>query len=97
MDFMQPHRDLYSVSGDKLRKVVTFTSSCAFNGGWTRTDIRITMKIPVTSINNIYALLAEVVGTDNFDLLLYHYPFSMFDSKAQLKQSWIHMTELPKA
>ena len=23
MDFTQPHRDLYSVSGDKLRKVVT--------------------------------------------------------------------------
>ena len=49
------------------------------------------MKIPVESINNISALLAEV-GTDYFDLLLYHYPFSMFDSKAQLKQSWIYMT-----
>ena len=53
------------------------------------------MKIPGTS-NNINALLAEV-GTDYFDLLFYHYPFSMFDSKAQLEQSWIHMTELPKA
>ena len=44
------------------------------------------------------AFLAEV-GTDYFDLLsYYHYPFSMFDSKkAQLKKSWIHMTELPKA
>ena len=41
------------------------------------------MKIPVTSINNINALLAEV-ETDYFDLLsYYHYPFSMFDSKAQ--------------
>ncbi len=49
------------------------------------------MKIPVQSIDNIGALLAEV-GTDYFDLFLYHYPFSMFDSKAQLKQSWIHMT-----
>ena len=65
--------------------------------GIERKDIWITtMKVPVTSINNINALLAEV-GTDYFDLLLYHYPFSMFDSKAQLKQSWIHMTEIPKA
>ncbi len=45
-----------------------------------RKDIWITMKIPVQSINNISALLAEV-GTDYFDLLLYHYPFSMFGSK----------------
>jgi diketogulonate reductase-like aldo/keto reductase len=58
--------------------------------GIKRKDIWITMKIPVQSINNIGALLAEV-GTDYFDLLLYHYPFSMFDSKAQLKQSWIQM------
>ncbi len=64
--------------------------------GIERKDIWITMKVPVTSINNINALLAEE-GTDYFELLLYHYPFSMFDSKAQLKQSWIHMTELPKA
>ncbi len=54
------------------------------------------MKIPFQSINNISALLAEV-GTDYFDLLLNHYPFLMFDSKAQLKQSKIYMTELPKA
>ncbi len=64
--------------------------------GIERKDFWITIKIPVTSINNINALLAKV-GTYYFDLLLYHYPFSMFDSKAQLKQSWIHMTELPKA
>jgi diketogulonate reductase-like aldo/keto reductase len=64
--------------------------------GIERKDIWITIKIPGTSINNINALLAEV-GTDYFDLLLYHYPFSMFDFKAQLKLSWIHMTELPKA
>ena len=65
-----------------------------FNGGWTRIerkDIWITMKIPVTSINKISALLAAV-GTAYFDLLLYHNPFSMFDSKAQLKLSWIYMT-----
>jgi diketogulonate reductase-like aldo/keto reductase len=55
--------------------------------GIERKDIWITMKIPVQSINKIDALLAEV-GTDYFDLLLYHYPFSMFDSKAQLKQAW---------
>ncbi len=55
------------------------------------------MKIPaVQSINNISALLAEV-GTDYFDLLLYHYPFLMFDSKAQLKQSWIYMTLLKQS
>ena len=61
-----------------------------------RQDIWITMKIPVTSINNISALLTEV-GTDYFDLLLYHYPFSMFDSKAQLKESWIYMTVLKQS
>jgi diketogulonate reductase-like aldo/keto reductase len=62
--------------------------------GTERKDIWIPMKIPVQSINIIDALLAEV-GTDYFDLLLYHYPFSMFDSKAQLiKQSWKYMTLL---
>ncbi len=44
------------------------------------------MKISVQSIDNIGALLAEL-GTDYFDLLLYHYPFPMCDSKAQLKQA----------
>ena len=58
-----------------------------------RMDIWITMKIPVQSINKIDALLAEV-GTDFFDLLLYHYPFSMFDSKAQLKHAWKTMNGL---
>ena len=51
--------------------------------GIERKDIWITMKISVTSINNISAILDEV-GTDYFDLLLHHYPFSMFDSKTQL-------------
>jgi len=64
--------------------------------GIRRQDIWITMKIPVQSINNISALLAEV-GTDYFDLLLYHYPFSMFDSKAQLQQSWKYMTLLKQS
>jgi diketogulonate reductase-like aldo/keto reductase len=61
--------------------------------GIERKKIWITMKIPVQSIDNINVLLAEV-GTDYFDLLLYHYPFSMFDSKAQLRQFWIYMTFL---
>jgi diketogulonate reductase-like aldo/keto reductase len=61
--------------------------------GIERKDIWITMKIPVQSIDNISAILDEV-GTDYFDLLLYHYPFSMFDSKAQLRQSWKYMTIL---
>jgi diketogulonate reductase-like aldo/keto reductase len=64
--------------------------------GIERKDIWITMKIPIQSINNISALLAEV-GTHYFDLLLYHYPFSMFDSKAQLQQSWIYMTVLKQS
>ena len=51
------------------------------------------MKIPFKSINNINALLTEV-GTDYFDLLLYHFPDSIFDSEeAQLKDSWRRMTE----
>jgi diketogulonate reductase-like aldo/keto reductase len=64
--------------------------------GIRRQDIWITMKIPVQSINNIGDLLAEV-GTDYFDLLLYHNPSSMFDSKAQLQQSWKYMTLLKKS
>ncbi len=60
-----------------------------------RKDIWITMKIPVQSINKIDVLLAAV-GTDYFDLLLYHNPFSMFDSNAQLKLSWLHMNKLKK-
>ncbi len=64
--------------------------------GIERKEIWITTKIPVQSINKISALLAEV-GTDYFDLLLYHYPFSLFDSKAQLKQSWIFMTLLKQS
>ena len=64
--------------------------------GIERKDIWLTMKIPVQSINDINALLAEV-RTDYFDLLLYHYPFSMFDSKAWLKQSWTYMTLLKQS
>ena len=64
--------------------------------GIERKDIWITMKIPVQSIDNIGALLAEV-GTDYFDLLLYHYPFSMFDSKEQLRESWLYMTMLKRS
>jgi 2,5-diketo-D-gluconate reductase A len=48
------------------------------------------MKIPVQSINKIHVFLAKV-GTDYFDLLLYHNPFSVFDSKAQLKSAWKYM------
>jgi diketogulonate reductase-like aldo/keto reductase len=54
------------------------------------------MKIPVQSIDNIGELLAEV-GTEYFDLVLYHYPFSMFDSKEQLRESWLYMTMLKRS
>ena len=64
--------------------------------GIERKDIWITIKISVTSINNISAILDEV-GTDYFDLLLYHYPFSMFDSKAQLRESWLYMTMIKQS
>jgi diketogulonate reductase-like aldo/keto reductase len=64
--------------------------------GIERKDVWITMKIQVQSINNINALLTEV-GTDYFDLLLYHNPFEMFGSKDQLTQLWRQMTEQPKA
>jgi 2,5-diketo-D-gluconate reductase A len=61
--------------------------------GIERKDIWITIKIPVQSINKIHVLLAEV-GTDYFDLLLYHNPFSMFYSKARLKSAWKYMNGL---
>ena len=64
--------------------------------GIERKDIWITMKIPVQSIDNIGELLAEV-GTEYFDLVLYHYPFSMFDSKEQLRESWLYMTMLKRS
>jgi diketogulonate reductase-like aldo/keto reductase len=64
--------------------------------GIERKDIWITMKIPLSSIDNINALLTDV-GTDYFDLLLYHYPFAMFESKALLERSWRQLTELSKA
>ncbi len=51
------------------------------------------LQQPVQSINKIDALLAGV-RTDYFDLLLIHYPFSMFDSKEQLKSSWKYMNGL---
>ena len=61
--------------------------------GIERKDIWITMKNPVQSINKFDALLAGV-GTDNFDQLLIYYPFSIFDSQAQLKSSWKYMNGL---
>ena len=61
--------------------------------GIERKDIWITMKVTLQSINKIDVLLAAV-GTDYFDLLLYHYPFGMFDSKEQLKLYWLHMNKL---
>ena len=64
--------------------------------GIERKDVWLTMKIPVKSIENINALLTEV-GTGYFDLLLYHYPDSLFDSKAQLEQAWRRLTEQSKA
>ena len=51
------------------------------------------MKVTLQSIDKI-DVLVSAVGTDYFDLLFYHYPFSMFDSKAQLKLSWLQMNKL---
>ena len=63
--------------------------------GIDRKDIWITMKIPYESINKIPALLIDV-GTEYFDLLLYHNPFRVFHSKARLEQSWRQLTGQPK-
>ena len=64
--------------------------------GIERQDVWLTMKIPVKSIDYINALLAAV-GTDYFDLLLYHFPGSMCDFEAELKASWGQMTDQPKS
>ena len=93
LDLAENYNNLQHV---KLALSLAFAPLMEGGLGIGRQDIWITMKIPVTSINNISELLAEV-GTDYFDLLLYHYPFSMFDSKAQLKQSWIYMTLLKQS
>ena len=90
LDLAENYNNLQHV---KQALSLAFASVTEGGLGIGRQDIWITMKIPVQSINNIGALLAEV-GTDYFDLLLYHNPFSMFDSKAQLKESWIYMTLL---
>ena len=63
--------------------------------GIERKDVWITMKIPVKSMDTIHALLTEV-GTEYFDLLLFHYPDSTFDCKAQLMQTWKRLTEQSK-
>ena len=56
-----------------VKQVLSLALAPLMEGGLgiKRKDIWITMKIPIQSINNISALLAEV-GTDYFDLLLYH-------------------------
>jgi diketogulonate reductase-like aldo/keto reductase len=94
LDFAENYNNLQNVKQALLSQALAPLLEGGL--GIERKDIWITMKIPITSINNINALLAEV-GTDYFDLLLYHYPFSMFDSKAQLKQSWIYMTLLKQS
>ena len=93
LDLAENYNNLKHVKQALLQALAPLTEGGL---GIERKDIWITMKIPVQSINNISALLAEV-GTDYFDLLLYHYPFSMFDSKAKLKQSWTYMTLLKQS
>jgi diketogulonate reductase-like aldo/keto reductase len=88
LDLAENYNNLQQVKQALSQALTTLTEDGL---GIERKDIWITMEIPVQSINNIGALLAEV-GTDYFDLLLYHYPFLMFDLKAQLKLSWIQMT-----
>ena len=84
MDLAENYNNLHHVKQALSQALAPLTEGGL---GIERKDIWITMKIPVQSINNIRALLAEV-GTDYFDLLLlYHNPFSMFDSKAQLKSA----------
>ena len=90
MDLAQNYNNLQHV---KQALSIAFAPLTEGGLGIERKDIWITMKIPVQSINNIGALLAEV-ETDYFDLILYQYPFSMFDSKAQLRESWMYMTTL---
>ncbi len=93
LDLAENYNNLKHVNQALLQALASLTEGGL---GIERKDIWITMKIPVQSINNISAILDEV-GTDYFDLLLYHYPFSMFDSKAQLRESWLHMTMLKQS
>lgn len=66
--------------------------------GIPRDEIWLTMKITnlkedgVAHINN----LLSAVGVEYFDLLLFHYPYRIFESKNKLEAAWRQMTELPK-
>ena len=94
------HLDLAEYYGNlqHVRQALSLAFAPLSEGGLgiERKDIWITMKISFRLIHKINALLIDV-GTDYFDLLLYHYPDKMFDSKAHLEQSWRQLTEQSKA
>ena len=94
------HLDLAEYYGNlqHVRQALSLAFAPLSDGGLgiERKDIWITMKIAFRLIHKINALLIDV-GTEYFDLLLYHYPDKMFDSKAQLEQSWRQLTEQSKA
>jgi diketogulonate reductase-like aldo/keto reductase len=66
-----------------------------------RDEIWLTMKVMTLKFNiqspevYIRKLLASV-GTDYFDLVLYHHPRDFFDSRESLIVAWITMTGLPE-
>ncbi len=90
LDLAENYNNLHHIKLALLQALAPLTEGGL---GIERKAIWITMKVTLQSINKIDVLLAAV-GTDYFNLLLYHYPFSMFDSKAQLKLSWLHMNKL---
>ena len=90
LDLAENYNNLHHVKQALSQALAPLTESGL---GIERKDIWITMKVTLQSINKIDVLLAAV-GTDYFDLLLYHYPFGMFDSKEQLKLYWLHMNKL---
>jgi diketogulonate reductase-like aldo/keto reductase len=56
--------------------------------GLAREDIWITMKIAEIKGRNHIRSLLEEIGTEYFDLLMYHYPMELFECKDLLKCSW---------
>jgi len=90
LDLAENYNNLHHVKQALSQALAPLTESGL---GIERKDIWITMKVTLQSINKIDVLLAAV-ETDYFDLLLYHNPFGMFDSKEQLKLSWLNMNKL---
>ena len=89
-DLAESYRNLEIV---KIALTTALLPVCQGGLGIRREEIWLTMKLSkINSSDHINSLLVSV-GTEYFDLVLYHYPFEHFGSKEQLKYSWQQLSE----